>query len=86
MHNLSGVFLQEENQHDIDGVKFFCFSVIYPKKSRFYYVDNEEDYLNWLINIRKAIGYANLTDIYDVKVLKFILLQGKIRKRKIRSC
>lgn len=68
MHNLSGVFLQEENQHEIDGTKFYCFSVVYPKKSRFYYVDNEEDYANWLKHIRKAIGYANLTDIYDVKV------------------
>jgi hypothetical protein len=68
MHNLSGVFLQEENQHEIDGIKFYCFSVIYPKKSRFYYVDNEQDYSNWLKQIRKAIGYANLTDIYDVKV------------------
>lgn len=68
MHNLSGVFLQEENQHEIDGIKFYCFSVVYPKKSRYYYVDNEEDYNNWLKNIRKAIGYSNLTDIYDVKV------------------
>lgn len=69
MHNLSGVFLQEENQHEIDGVKFYSFSVVYPKKSRFYYVNNEEDYLQWVKNIRKAIGYANLTDLYEVKVL-----------------
>jgi serine/threonine protein kinase len=67
MHNLSGVFLQEENQHEIDGQKFYCFSVVYPKKSRFYYVDNEAEYNSWLKNIRKSIGYANLTDIYEVK-------------------
>jgi hypothetical protein len=77
MHNLSGVFLQEENQHEIDGIKFYCFSVIYPKKSRFYYVDNEEEYFNWLKQIRKAIGYANLTDIYDVKVY-FMLNKEKL--------
>ena len=68
MHNLSGVFLQEENQHEIDGIKYFCFSVVYPKKSRFYYIINEENYLEWIKNIRKAIGYANLTDLYEVKV------------------
>jgi|LauGreDrversion4_2_1035121.scaffolds.fasta_scaffold22969_7 hypothetical protein len=77
MHNLSGVFLQEENQHEIDGIKFYCFSVIYPKKSRFYYVDNEEEYFDWLKQIRKAIGYANLTDIYDVKVY-FMLNKEKL--------
>lgn len=68
MHNLSGVFLQEENQYEIDGIKFYCFAVIYPKKSRLYYVDNEEDYKNWIESIRKSIGFSNLKDIYEVKV------------------
>ena len=68
MHNLSGVFINEEVQHKIDGENFFCFSVIYPKKSRVYYIDNEEEFKNWVKCIRKVTGYANLNDIYDVKV------------------
>ena len=72
MHNLSGVFVKEEQAISYDGTPLWCFSVIYPKKARHYYVDNETDYNNWMKNIRKATGYANLNDIYDVKV--FILI------------
>jgi len=67
MHNLSGVYLNEEAQHKIDNENFYCFSVIYPKKSRLYYVDNDADYHNWVKCVRKVTGYENLTDIYDVK-------------------
>ena len=67
MHNLSGVHLQEEKLLNFDGRQLYAFSVIYPKKSRFYYTDNEKDYLNWISHIRKATGYANLNDIYDIK-------------------
>jgi hypothetical protein len=67
MHNLSGVFVQEEKPICYDNVNLFVFSVIYPKKSRFYYVDNEKEFHEWVYNLRKATGYQNLTDIYDVK-------------------
>ena len=67
MHNLSGVYLREENDTKIDDVKFYCFSVVYPKKSRFYYVDNEVDSQNWKKVIRKVTGYCCLTEIYEVK-------------------
>ena len=67
MHNLSGVHLQEENETKIDDIKFYCFSVVYPKKSRFYYVDNEVDRQNWVKVIRKVTGYSCLSDIYEVK-------------------
>jgi hypothetical protein len=33
------------------------------------YSDNEEDYKNWVRCIQKATRYANLTDIYDVRVI-----------------
>jgi hypothetical protein len=68
MHNLSGVFIREENKTTIDGNNFFCFSVVYPKKTRMYYCDNENDYINWVRCLKKATGYAILTDIYDVRV------------------
>jgi hypothetical protein len=73
MHNLSGVYVKEEQPINYDGKPLYCFSVIYPKKSRHYYVDNEEDYQNWIKYIRKSTGYSNLTDIYEIKVnLKFL--------------
>jgi hypothetical protein len=80
MHNLSGVFVKEEQPITYDGKPLYCFSVIYPKKIRNYYVDNEEEYMNWMRYIRKATGYSNLSDIYDVKVKYFFNLKlGKTR-------
>ena len=67
MHNLSGVFVKEDTAITFDGKPLYCFSVVYPKKSRYYYVENEEEYNTWMRLIRKATGYANLTDIYEVK-------------------
>ena len=67
MHNLSGTYLKLENITKIDEINFYCFSVVYPKKSRLYYVDNEVDHLNWVKVIRKVTGYSNLTDIYEIK-------------------
>jgi len=67
MHNLSGVFLQEMDKQAIEGQEYYSFSVIYPKKTRIYYADNKKDYDSWISSIRRAIGYSNLNDIYDVK-------------------
>lgn len=69
MHNLSGVFIKEEPVMSFEGVNYYAFSVVYPKKARVYYVDTEEEYKNWCKFIRKSTGYSNLTDIYDVKVI-----------------
>jgi hypothetical protein len=68
MHNLSGVYVKEEQPIQYDGQNLLCFAVVYPKKNRNYYVDNQKDYTLWLKYIRKSTGYSNLTDIYDVKV------------------
>jgi serine/threonine protein kinase len=88
MHHLSGVFVQEEKPLTYEGLNLYAFSVIYPKKSRFYYVDNEKEYKEWLSNIRKATGFQNLTDIYDVKEKlgngKFGLVRLGIHKESYR--
>lgn len=88
MHHLSGVFIQEEKPITYEGTNLFCFSVIYPKKSRFYYVDNEEEFRTWLKLIRRATGYQSLTDIYDVKEKlgngKFGLVRLGIHKENYR--
>ena len=67
MHNLSGVFIKEDQPITYEGQNLYCFQVVYPKKSRFYYVDNEEEYQTWMKFIRRVTGYANLTDLYEVK-------------------
>jgi serine/threonine protein kinase len=89
MHNLSGVFLKEEINQKFENQLFYCFSVVYPKKSRIYYVDNDEDNQKWIKNIRKVTGYQNLTDIYDIKEKlgngKFGLVRPGIHKQTQRK-
>ena len=67
MHNLSGLFLQEQGLKEIKGRKMYCFSIVFPSKNRVYYCDNEEEYKNWIDALKKAIGYTNLLDLYDIK-------------------
>lgn len=89
LHNLSGVFIKEGSPVTHDGVNLFTFSVVYPKKVRSYYTDNEDDYKAWLSCIRRAIGYEDLYEIYDVKDKigsgRFGLIRVGIHKAKNRG-
>ena len=67
MHNLSGLFLKAEGLEEIKGRKMYCFSIAFPSKNRVYYCDNETDYNNWVNVLKKATGYTNLLDIYEIK-------------------
>ena len=67
MHNLSGLFVKVEEAKTFDGKKYFCFSVVYPAKTRMYYCDDEKQYKEWIDNLKKATGFTNLLDIYEVK-------------------
>jgi len=67
MHNLSGLFVQVEQNKIHDGKTYYSFSVVYPAKTRIYFCDDEKQYKEWIENLKKATGYTNLLDIYDVK-------------------
>ena len=67
MHNLSGLFLKTEGLQIIQGKKMYCFSIAFSSKNRLYYCDNEDDYNKWVEVLKKATGYTNLLDIYEVK-------------------
>ena len=85
MHNLSGVFIQEEPEKEINGKKCYCFSVTYPKKTRMYYVEDENEYKKWVQKLKIATGYTNLTDLYEIKEKlgrgKFGLIKLGINKK-----
>jgi hypothetical protein len=68
MHNLTGVFLKTEESIIKDGEILYCFSMIYPQKTRYYYIEKKEEYLHWIQIIQTVIGYSSLFDLYDVKV------------------
>ena len=67
MHNLSGLFLRPEGVKEIKGKKYYSFTIISSSKNRVYYCDNETDYNNWIAVLKKATGYTNLLEIYDIK-------------------
>lgn len=67
MHNLCGTFVKEEKPTVIDNVLYYTFSVSYPKKVRLYYADSEGEMKRWVASIKKATGYSDLMDIYEVK-------------------
>ena len=82
---MSGVFITEEKETIIDNTKFYCFSIIYPNKSKLYLVENEQDYKKWVKAIRKVTGYCSLKENYDVKAKigkgKFGLVRLGIHKQ-----
>lgn len=67
MHNLSGVFIEEGERTNLEGMDLYCFNVIYPKKSRLYYVEDKKEFEIWVEKIKRAIGFSSLTDKYEVR-------------------
>ena len=84
MHNLTGVFIREEQEKKVKKHHFYCFSIVSPEKTRYYYIEDKKEYEEWLINLRKAIGDRKLTDKYEVKKImsngKFGILKKGINK------
>jgi len=70
MHNLAGIFLQEEGSVEIEGNQLFGFSLIFDiAKPKYFFADNIDEYNSWVSSIRNAIGYSNLNEEYEFKVI-----------------
>ena len=67
MHNLSGLFLKEEEKKVLNNKAFYSFSIIFPNKKRAYFCDNLEEYQNWIKYLRIAINYSNILEMYEIK-------------------
>jgi tRNA A-37 threonylcarbamoyl transferase component Bud32 len=66
MHNLCGAFLHEEQPLVIKGKSYFCFSIVYPNKSRYYYIEKEEEYKEWVSCLKKVMKYQNVLEYYEM--------------------
>lgn len=85
MHNLIGVFLQDEVDEVFEGKTLYPFKLMFPpNKSRTYYLESKEEKEKWMKAIKKVIGYSNLYDYYDVTESlgkgKFGLVKSGIHK------
>jgi Ca2+-binding EF-hand superfamily protein len=86
MSSLVGCFVKEEASEEINGMVLSPFSVIISQsKSRKYYAEREEDRNMWVTTIKKVIGYANITDYYELKENlgkgKFGLVRSAVHKK-----
>jgi len=66
MHNLSGTFVQENGSKKIEGKTFYLFSIIFNSKTRMYYCPDQEVAKLWTASLRKAIGYENFFESYEM--------------------
>ena len=70
MHNLSGCFVQEQqNQMEIEGKNYYIFEIFFNNKSktRKYYTPDIEIMKHFIKNIKEAIGYMKFSDYYELK-------------------
>ena len=68
MVNLISVFIRIEPEEQLDKKNvLYPFTLIFPNKERTYYLLSNDDRERWVSEIKQAIGYASLTDFYDVK-------------------
>lgn len=68
MINLVGIFIKEEPEEALDKKNIlYPFTLISANKERTFYLQDKGKREEWMTMIKKAIGYANLFDFYDVK-------------------
>ena len=70
MHNLTGCFVKEEEPEKVDDLQLFPIVLIFSQtKSKKYYASTKDDFKMWVNAIRRVIGYANILDYYELKVM-----------------
>lgn len=59
MHNLVGVFIRDEMEEYFDSTTLLHpFTLVFPgNNARTYYLQNKEDKIKWMTQIKKVIGY-----------------------------
>ena len=67
MNCLIKAFIKESYAREINGKDYYCFMLIFGKKVKEYFVDNEEDYLLWLKILKIILHCENIKDLYDIQ-------------------
>ena len=67
MNCLIRAFIKESYAREINDKDYYCFTLIFGKKEKEYFVDNEEDYLEWLKIIKKILHCENVCDLYNIQ-------------------
>jgi tRNA A-37 threonylcarbamoyl transferase component Bud32 len=67
MNCLIRAFIKESYAREINDKDYFCFKLIFGKKEREYFVDNEEEYSLWLNIFKKILHCENINDLYNIQ-------------------
>ena len=66
MHNLSGCYIKPNGEKAVNGSKFYYFQIIFPSKHRNYYTSTRKIAEEFVLNLKKGIGYLNFFDFYEM--------------------
>ena len=67
MYNLVGVFVVEDPEETLEGVKLFPFTLVFPNTSRVFYLLKASDREKWMELVKSVVGYSNIHDFYELK-------------------
>ena len=65
MHNLSGVFIKENEEIVYENTTYYSFSLILPTKSIKYYLDNYDEYITLISKLKNIINYTDINENYQ---------------------
>jgi Ca2+-binding EF-hand superfamily protein len=66
MHNLAGCFILENDEIVMDNMIYYSFSIIFTSKIRNYYSPDKNIVNDWIIMLKKAVGYQSFFDFYEM--------------------
>ncbi len=67
MHNLSDVYIKQNELYEYEGKKYYSFTMIFPKKTKTFYCEKEEEYQTWMKKLKNAIHFRNINENYDIQ-------------------
>ncbi len=73
MINLSGVFVEETDPTEINELTFYGFKLIFSTDTMCLYCETLKQRDEWIKYIKKATGYINIKDYYEVLVHFFFI-------------
>lgn len=75
IHNITGAFVNEDSSLQVKDKTYYCFSLVYPSKSRYYYLDNKSEYDRWVKVLKSAIKSETLLSKYELGVIAYIIFR-----------
>jgi hypothetical protein len=64
--NLSRVFLQEDKIIHLNGEVYYKFSLVSNSKTRVFAINQHEEFIQWLVSLKKVTGYSDIFHSYEV--------------------